>query len=304
MTLKNLVAEIKAFGISKSLFILDRGFYSESNIMEMNAEGIDFILPLPFGIKIGKGLISETTQDIENPANARRFGGEIFYVLESEVEIGGIIVYGYILFNKRREASETRSFFNRLMDIESKLNEKKVYGKPLELFERTAGNFVRYFECSVKSGIISLRRRSNAISQVANRFGKTILLSATKRNWDEVLSLYRERDAIEKEFDQLKNELDVMPLRVRKVATLQGLLFIFFVSLVLRSILLRRMKTAGLLDRSSIEEVLMELAKIRAVKIGRVWRLTEISKKERTIFEKMEIGVPIDASIVIKQAGV
>jgi transposase len=190
------------------------------------------------------------------------------------------------------------------MDIESKLNEKKVYGKPLELFERTAGNFVRYFECSVKSGIISLRRRSNAISQVANRFGKTILLSATKRNWDEVLSLYRERDAIEKEFDQLKNELDVMPLRVRKVATLQGLLFIFFVSLVLRSILLRRMKTAGLLDRSSIEEVLMELAKIRAVKIGRVWRLTEISKKERTIFEKMEIGVPIDASIVIKQAGV
>jgi transposase len=304
VTLKNLVAEIKAFGISKSLFILDRGFYSESNIMEMNAEGIDFILPLPFGIKIGKGLISETTQDIENPANARRFGGEIFYVLESEVEIGGIIVYGYILFNKRREASETRSFFNRLMDIESKLNEKKVYGKPLELFERTAGNFVRYFECSVKSGIISLRRRSNAISQVANRFGKTILLSATKRNWDEVLSLYRERDAIEKEFDQLKNELDVMPLRVRKVATLQGLLFIFFVSLVLRSILLRRMKTAGLLDRSSIEEVLMELAKIRAVKIGRVWRLTEISKKERTIFEKMEIGVPIDASIVIKQAGV
>jgi transposase len=37
------MAEIKAFGITKSLFILDRGFYSESNISEMSKEGIDFI---------------------------------------------------------------------------------------------------------------------------------------------------------------------------------------------------------------------------------------------------------------------
>jgi transposase len=62
VTLKNLVAEIKAFGISKSLFILDRGFYSESNIMEMIAEGVDFILPLPFGIKIGKALSARPTR--------------------------------------------------------------------------------------------------------------------------------------------------------------------------------------------------------------------------------------------------
>ena len=83
-----------------------------------------------------------------------------------------------------------------------------------------------------------------------------------------------------------------MPLRVRKIATLQGLLFIFFVSLIWRSILLQKMKTARLLDKSSIEEVLMELAKIRAVKIVKAWRLTEISRKERTNFEKMEIGSP------------
>jgi transposase len=83
VTLKNLVAEVKAFGITKSLFILDRGFYSESNIKELSNEGIDFILPLPFSINLGKGLISEIKRDIENPANARRFGGDIFYVLES-----------------------------------------------------------------------------------------------------------------------------------------------------------------------------------------------------------------------------
>ena len=119
-----------------------------------------------------------------------------------------------------------------------------------------------------------------------------------------MLSLYRERDEVEKEFDDLKNELEAMPLRVQKVETLKGLLFIFFISQVLRAALLRRARDAKLLEMSSLEEILMELAKLRAVKVGGKWRLTEISKKERTIFEKMEISIPVVASMVIKKGGV
>ena len=48
----------------------------------------------------------------------------------------------------------------------------------------------------------------------------------------------------------------------------------------------------------------MELAKLRAVKVGGKWRLTEISKKQRTILEKMGIGIPVDAILVIKKGGV
>jgi hypothetical protein len=76
-----------------------------------------------------------------------------------------------------------------------------------------------------------------------------------------------------------ENELEVMPLRVHKVETLQGLLFIFFISLILRAILLQKARDAKLLDKSSIEEFLMELAKLRAVKVGGKWRLTDITKK-------------------------
>ena len=95
-----------------------------------------------------------------------------------------------------------------------------------------------------------------------------------------------------------------MPLRVHKVETLQGLLFVFFISLILRAILLRRAREAKLLDKKSIEEILMELATLRAVKIGGKWRITEISKKQRMILEKMGIGIPIDANLVIKKVGV
>ncbi len=303
VTLKNLVAEVKSFGITKSLFILDRGFYSENNIKELSNEKIDFILPLPFSVNIGKGLISETNKDIENPANAKRFGGDIFYILESDVHIGGVKAYGYVLYNKKREGLEINSFYNRLIDIECALQGKE-FRNPIDQFKRTAGNFERYFECSIDGKTICLRRRVNAISQAVNRFGKTILISATKRSWDEVLSLYRERDEVEKKFDELKNELEIMPLRVQKIETLQGMLFIFFISLILRSLLLRRARDAELLDKNSIEEILMELAKLRAVKVGGKWRLTEVSKKQRTIFEKLKTAIPVEANLVIKKGGV
>ena len=106
----------------------------------MTTENIDFILPLPFSVNIGKGLISDTNKDIENPANAKRFGGDIFYVLESEVQIGEVNAYGYVLFNKKREGLETNSFYNRLIDIESALNGKE-FKNPIGEFKRTAGSF-------------------------------------------------------------------------------------------------------------------------------------------------------------------
>ena len=62
--------------------------------------------------------------------------------------------------------------------------------------------------------------------------------------WDEVLSLYWERDEAEKQFDQLKNELGLLPLRVRSMISLRGLLFVFFLALILRARLLIR----GLFD--------------------------------------------------------
>ena len=68
--------------------------------------------------------------------------------------------------------------------------------------------------------------------------------------------------------------------------------------------MLRKARDAELLDKCSIEEILMELAKLRAVKVGGKWRLTEISKKQRTIFEKMKIGIPVEANMVIRKGGV
>ena len=49
-----------------------------------------------------------------------------------------------------------------------------------------------------------------------------------------------------------------------------------------------------MLGKNSIDDILQDLAKLRAVKIGGVWKLTEITKKERIVLEKMGISIPIE----------
>lgn len=67
--------------------------------------------------------------------------------------------------------------------------------------------------------------------------------------------------------------------------------------------MLRRAREAKMLDKNSIEEVLVVLAKLWAVKVSGKWRLTEISKKLRTLFEKLKIAFSVEADLVIKKGG-
>lgn len=136
-------------------------------------------------------------------------------------------MFAYILFNKKREADDSSSFFNRLMDIESKLDGKRVYGNAFDRFELVASSMKNFLECSVDDGVIHLVRRPKPITQAANRFGRMILISSSRREWSDVLAVHRQRDTVEKFYDELKNNLDMLPLRVRKNEMLRGLVFVY-----------------------------------------------------------------------------
>jgi len=123
-----------------------------------------------------------------------------------------------------------------------------------------------------------------------NRFGKLIILSSRRMEWEEILSAYRQKDVIEKFYYSLKDM--ATPLRVRKEETLIGLLFVNFLALIVRNQILRLMRESKLIDKMSVEEVFLELSKLRAVKLDKEWRLTEITKTQRTIMEKMGISIP------------
>jgi transposase len=62
----------------------------------------------------------------------------------------------------------------------------------------------------------------------------------------ECLSLYRSKDVVEKGFDVLKNDIDLMHANLRTNSSLRGYLLIAFIALILRMKLMRLMIDAEL----------------------------------------------------------
>ena len=88
------------------------------------------------------------------------------------------------------------------------------------------------------------------------------------RDYDPVscLSVYRQKDAIEKAFEMLKTGLDLFPLRARKPSTVRGTIFVLFIALILRSMIVRTMKISGLTKKYSVERMFPELEKLQIIR--------------------------------------
>ena len=105
----------------------------------------------------------------------------------------------------------------------------------------------------------------------------------------ECLSLYRNRDSIEKTFRILKTDLDIFPMSVRKESTIRGILFIFFISLIIRSALMSGMISSGLMRKYSLEKMILELEKLHVVEdaSGSITEL-ERTRKQKDILDALE----------------
>ena len=135
-------------------------------------------------------------------------------------------------------------------------------------FFETAGKFKNFFDWKQVDNRIEATIKQNAVAQRTNLMGKFILFHSGDVDWMTCLSLYRERDEIEKEIEVMKSDLDALPLNTHSDSTMCGFLFIVFLGLIIRSRLLRMMTDAGLLKRYAIKGLLLELEKFRKISLA------------------------------------
>jgi transposase len=120
--------------------------------------------------------------------------------------------------------------------------------------------------------------------------GKFMVFYSGDVDWLTALSLYRERDEIEKEIEMMKSDLEILPLNTHKDSTTSGFIFIVFLALIIRTRLLRMMTETRLLKNYSVSSLLLELEKFRKIVLADGQMVTtEMTKKQRLILEALEI---------------
>jgi transposase len=268
-TLTNTVKKIKAQGVQNYAMILDRGFFSTANIHEMVSADLSFIIPPTSTLKNVKEAISAIHSNIDDPENLELYEKEPLFVMPVDIEVGKNKLKGYAYYDQKREQLERSTFYKRLYDLMERL--KAV---------------------TLKSWMIpsEVSLRKNAVSQAINKMGKFILLYRGEFSWNECLSLYRSKDVVEKGFDVLKNDIELMPTNLRTNNSLRGYLFVAFLALILRMKLTRLMVNAELNKRYSVEGLLTELEKIKMMILPDGEKITtEITKKQREILDALHM---------------
>ena len=293
-TLKNMIEYLGSLKIKNTIFILDKGFYSSYNLKKIGAE-FSLIIPCPFSNKSALELLRKHSKDIREHSNSFQFDKRILFCVKDKIEIGKRQYYSYIYLDEKKETAKREEFFKKIIEIEEKIKEIKFLEKEeitTYLNENVKG-WNRIFKINRQSGKYVLKRKGEGIAGVLERMGKSILISNKEIDGKKVLFLYRRKDRIEKFFDNLKNELDRKRLRIHTKKTLEGRIFVDFISLILYSWIVKIMREEGITKNYTLQELIYEFKKIRLIQIGeRKTVITEISKKQRELFKKFKISPP------------
>jgi transposase len=246
-TLSNTIAEMKQFGINTDFAIVDAGYYSENNVKALYGAKVNFLTRLPSNRKMFKNLITLYGGDMEKSENVVIYGERVLFVRCVPVDLFNRPGFAYVVFDPKRYADESRKYL-----IEAKGDKKS--------------------DSDIDEGL---------------KFkGKLIFIASFKVAEPEIIPLYYTRQSVENLFGIMKNDLEILPLRVHSVETFRGYLLLNFIALLVRLSLQRQ------LDRKyTVEDVIYSTHNLMCKVYDKQIVVQELTKKCSDIFKLLHIKV-------------
>jgi transposase len=295
-TLKNLVLYLNLFHLQEILFVMDRGFYSATNLAHMKEAQLRFLIPLPRSVKLFSSLRAKHARQLSNPANSLLFKDEVLYHLQDSIAINNVNLQAHMYFDPQQRSEQTARFLKNILALERMATQQtfQTQQEARRYLSKQMKGAAHFFRVTGKTGQIDITRKPRTLSRRMANMGTTIMLTNDSHlPPDKMLDLYRHKDYLEKIFDTLKNECDGKRLRGSTKDTVEGRLFLKFLGLILYSALANTMREQALFKQYSIRGLIYELKKLRCVDMtdGTSF-LTEVSKRQREIFKKFGISIP------------
>ncbi|MGC8580633.1 MAG: transposase, partial [bacterium] len=115
----------------------------------------------------------------------------------------------------------------------------------------------------IKKGI---EGKENEIEE--NRLGKITIITNLDLKGEEIYNMYKMREDIEQAFDAMKNELENDKSYLQDDDAVRGYFFVSYISLYLYYAVQNRIREVGMNSKISVNELLLYLSKVYAIKYG------------------------------------
>ncbi len=295
-TIKKLLHDVKYLDIKKVKLVLDRGFYSEANINALYTHHYKFLLGTKTSLRYVKDFFDKVHSTMATRCNYSV--PHALYMRSTTVDWN----YSYLKPRSGEKVKDTRRLYLHLYYDEQRATDEKIHFNKLldqleeELYSdkreaRHEKMYTRYFtvHTTPKRGT-QLTPNDEAIKEKENRMGYFALISNGIKDPKEAIEIYRNKDVIEKAYDDLKNRLSMHRTSVSSEESLDGKLFVQFIALILVSYIKQKMDKENLYKKFTLQGVLDELDVIEKFTHPQSTPIVgEVTKKQRMLFEKLGV---------------
>jgi transposase len=283
-TLPNMIVFAKELGLENMKFVMDKGFYSQQNVDDLLDNHLRFTIAIPFNNNFSKKYVDNVSETINNCENSIVINNDILYAQTTSIKIKNKKVYVHTFFNEQHYIDEKEKLYRKIA-----IFEEEIKNNP----NTDITGFSKYLNIKRTAKNLKSSRNKKKIENDLKYKGYLVLLSNDIADPKEAAYVYRIKDRIEKAFDNLKNDLDLKRLRIHSNNAMRGRLFIAFIALILTSHIHKTMKSADLSKKYTVEELISELEKISLIEFeSGIKLMTEITKKQRLIYEKFNVALP------------
>jgi len=297
-TINKLLSDIEYLGIKRVKLVLDRGFYSQDNINALFKRHYKFLLSCKTSLRYVKHFWDEVS-----PTMVTRSHYSVphaLYMRSTTIEWD----YHYIKPRSKLRVKESRRLYLHLYYDDQRATDERIrFNKLLSQLEDELCNnqrqkshekmYERYFtiRTTPKRGI-QIIPNNEAIQEKEERMGYFSLISNKIKDPKEAIEIYRNKDVIEKAYNDLKNRLSMRRTSVSSEENLDGKLFVQFVALIIVSYIKQKMDKESLYENFTFQGLLDELDIIeKFTQPGKSSMIGEVTKKQKIIFEKLGVDV-------------
>lgn len=197
----------------------------------------------------------------------------------------------HIFFNPDKQVDEQKIIYGTIERLENELKDLKT------LPENTA-KYENFFDITKESNTFTYKLNNEKVIRSFKTTGYILFLTTDLSLTPiEVLKIYRKKDIIEKNFNNLKNELDYYRLRTHLNKTTDGKIFVGFIALILRShintkltILKKELKKITL----TIDEIILEFEKIKVTTLDNEKTIMmQLTKTQKQIFKTFNLSTDL-----------
>jgi len=299
-TLKKMVCDLNTLGYKKVKMVLDRGFYSATNINDLYRHHIKFLIATKLSLKFVKehlDTVREKMQNFNHYSKDHKLYSYSLPVTWNYVQArpykGDTIeanrrMYLHFYYCPERALEDEKAFYNKLTSLQEELENNQRDPD----HEKQYSKFFTVKSTPVRG--IKVVAREDALSEAKKNYGYFALMSNDIKDATIALDVYRNKDLVEKAFHNLKERLNLRRTAVSSEQSLDGKLFVQFIALIISSYIIKEMQEQKLFKDYTMQEVLDDFDIIECFEvIGKKLQVGEITKRQKNLYTKLGITPPV-----------